>query len=62
MGGIHFCGCGCQSEDPFVCFGVKPTQKDCTQDFPQDQNYTEEGSRQNREFNKTGQSAEESRS
>ena len=29
MGGIRFCGCGCgyQSEDPFVCCRAKPTQR-----------------------------------
>ena len=26
MGGIRFYGCECQSENPFVCFGAKPTQ------------------------------------
>ena len=36
MGGICFCGCGCQLEDPFVCFGAKPTQRSCTRDFPRD--------------------------
>ena len=27
MGGICFCGCECQSENPFVCFGSKLTTK-----------------------------------
>ena len=27
MGGIRFCRCGCQSEDPLVCFGAKLTQR-----------------------------------
>ena len=43
MGGIRFCGCGCQSEDPFVCFGMKPTQRDCKRDFPQDRKRIREG-------------------
>ena len=33
MLGIRCVGvCGCQSEDPFVCFGVKPTQRACARD------------------------------
>ena len=36
MGGIRFCVCGCQSENPFVCFGTKLTQRACTRDLPQD--------------------------
>ena len=35
MGSIRFSGC--QSEDPFICFGTKPTQKACAQDSPRDQ-------------------------
>ena len=27
MGGIRFCGSGCQSKNPFVSFGAKPTQR-----------------------------------
>ena len=36
-GGIRFCGWGCQSEHPFVCFSVKPTQKTCARDLPWNQ-------------------------
>ena len=43
MGGIRFCGCGCQSEDSFVCFGTKPTQTACKRDFPQDRKRIREG-------------------
>ena len=37
MGGIRFCVCGCQSENPFVCFSAKPTQRACARDLPRDQ-------------------------
>ena len=43
MDGIRFCGCGCQSENPFVCFGVKPTQRACMRDLPWDRKWTREG-------------------
>ena len=43
MGGIRFCGCGCQSENPFVCFGAKPTQRACARDLPRDRKMTWEG-------------------
>ena len=29
--------CGCQSENPFVCFGAKPPQRACARDLPRDQ-------------------------
>ena len=53
MGGIRFCGFGYESEDPFVCFGMKPTHRACTRDLPQDRKTTKEGRSQ-------GQSAGES--
>ena len=31
------------SEDPFVCFGAKPTQRACTRDYPRDQKRAREG-------------------
>ena len=43
MGGICFCGCGCQSENPFVCFSEKPTQWACARDLPGDRKKTREG-------------------
>ena len=58
MGGIRFCGCKCLSEDPFVCFGTKPTQRACTQDFPRDWKRTKEGRSQNRKKQRTGKSTE----
>ena len=36
MGGIRFSVYGCQSENLFVCFGAKPTQRACTRDLPRD--------------------------
>ena len=33
----------CQSEDSFVCFGTKPTQRACAQDLLQDWKKTREG-------------------
>ena len=65
-----------QSEDPFVCFGTKPTQRACTWDFPQDWKRTREGRSQRiekeaeqkrpgqnrKEVDRTGQSAKENRS
>ena len=37
MLGIRCVGvCGCQSENSFVCFGAKPTQRACAQDLPRD--------------------------
>ena len=42
MGGIRFCGCGGQSENPIVCFGTKPTQRACVWDFPWDRKRTRE--------------------
>ena len=48
MGGIHFCGCGYQSENPFVCFGAKPTQRACARDLPRDRKKTRKGRSQRR--------------
>ena len=36
MDGIRFCVCGCQSENPFLCFCAKPTQRACARDLPRD--------------------------
>ena len=55
MGGIPFCGCGCQSEDPFVCFGVKPSQRACMQDLPQDRKRTREGRSQGKSAGESSQ-------
>ena len=51
MGGIRFCwyGYGCQLENPFVCFGAKPTQRACAGDFPRDRKRTREGRFQGQE-------------
>ena len=43
MGGILFCGCGCQSEDPFIYFGAKPTQRAYARDFSRDRKRKKEG-------------------
>ena len=44
MLGIRCLGAGgCQSEDPFVCFGTKPTERACVRDLPRDQKQTMEG-------------------
>ena len=72
--GIHFCGCGCQSENPFVCFGAKTTQRACAPDLPWDrkdqgrkvpgnsqQKGAEEDSRQERSVKRSMRSAEGSR-
>ena len=64
MGGIHFCECGCQSEDLFVCFGAKPTQKAGERDFPQDRKRTREGRSQREQkkpVNRRGQNRAVSR-
>ena len=56
MLGIHCVGVSeCQSEDPFVCFGVKPTQRACAQDLPRDRKRTREGKvpEQNRPGNRS---------
>ena len=53
--------CKCQSEDSFVCFGTKPTQRACVQDFPRDQKRTREGRSHRTEVDRTGQSAGENR-
>ena len=46
MGGLRFCVCGCQSDNPIVCFGAKPTQRACARDLPQeDRRQSAEGSR-----------------
>ena len=39
----------CQSEDPFVCFGTKPTQRAGTRDLPWDQKKTKEGRSQSQQ-------------
>ena len=67
--GICCVGVGkCQSEDSFVCFGVKPTQRAYARDLLRGRNRTREGRspteqirRRNREVGRTGQSAGESR-
>ena len=33
----------CQSEDSFICFGAKPTQRACVRDFSHDWKKTREG-------------------
>ena len=33
----------CQSENPFACFGAKPTQRACARDLPRDRKRTREG-------------------
>ena len=43
MDGIRFCGCGCQTENLFVCFGAKPTQRACARDLPRDRKKMGEG-------------------
>ena len=62
MGGIRFCGCecGCQSEDPFVFFGAKPTQRACARGLPLDRKKMREGKvpGQNRAVGRIGQSTE----
>ena len=66
MLGIRCVGVGeCQSEDPFVYFGVKPTQRACALDLSRDRRERgKEGSRfeQKKPVGRTGHSAEESRS
>ena len=47
----------CQSEDPFVCFGAKPTQRACLRDFPCNRKRTREW----RPRSRTGESEGESR-
>ena len=42
----------CQSEDSFVCFGAKPTQRACVQDLPQDWKRTREGRSQGEQIRK----------
>ena len=65
----------CQSEDSFVCYVTKPTQRACAWDFPQDRKRTSEGKsqgeqnrkkqwrnqgiEQTRTVERTGQSAEQ---
>ena len=46
MGALVSVGMGvseCQSEDSFVCFGAKPTQRSYARDFPQNRKKTKEG-------------------
>ena len=62
MLGIRCVGVGeCQSEDPFVCFGAKPTQRACARDLPQDRKRMREGKvpEQNRRRQRTEKSTEE---
>ena len=49
MGGIRFCGRGCKSEDSFVCFVAKPTQRTGARDLPRDWKWTREGRSQRRQ-------------
>ena len=71
MLGICCVGVGkCQSEDSFVCFGMKPKQRACSQDFQRDrkrmregrpksqQKWTEETRAENRSVDRTGQELE----
>ena len=49
MLGIRCVGvCGCQSDNPFVCFGAKPTQRAFAWDLPRDRKKTREGRSQRR--------------
>ena len=48
MGGI--CFCRCQSENPFVCFGAKPSQRACAWDLPRDRK--DEGRKSDRTVDK----------
>ena len=62
MLGIHCVGvCGCQSDDSFVCFGAKPTQRACVRDLPRDRKRKREGMSQRtvgrRDQSREGQSA-----
>ena len=52
------CGrvCGCQSENPFVCFGAKPTKRVCARDLPRDRKWTREGRSQ---WQSAGESSQE---
>ena len=57
-----------QSEDSFVSFGAKPTQRACARDFPRDRKRTRKGRSQSQEKEaeqtsrqRTGRSAGESR-
>ena len=46
MVGIHSVGAGvgeCQSEESFVCFSAKPTQRACAWDFLWDRKKTRKG-------------------
>ena len=43
MGSFIFCGCGCQSKNPFVCFGAKSTQRVGARDLPRDRKKAREG-------------------
>ena len=53
--GIRCVGVGVgkyQSEDSFVCFGAKLTQRACARDFPRDRKRTREGRPQSQEESK----------
>ena len=63
MGGIRFCRWGCHSENLFVCFGVKPTQRAQREIFHETRSrWGKEGLREDRrrhsaEWSRRGQSA-----
>ena len=63
MGGIRFCRCGCQSENPCVCFGAKPTQRARARSLTRLEGRGKEGPReQSAEGSRRRQSAEGSSS
>ena len=43
VGGIRFCGCRCQSENPLVCFSVKPTKRASARGLQRDRKRTRKG-------------------
>ena len=43
MGGIRFCLCGCRSENHFVCFGARPTERAWGRFLLQDRKWRREG-------------------
>ena len=49
------------SEDSFVCFGAKPTQRACARDFLRDRKRTREGRPQSSQEKEAEQSTEETR-
>ena len=57
MGGIRFSVCGCQSENPFVCFGAQPTQTAYARDLTRDRkDKGEDGRKQSAEGGRRDQS------